>query len=291
MNNGTVFIGMPVFNGAATIARSLESLLKQDYENWKLLVSDNCSVDLTPEIVAEFCLRDSRISYVRQAANIGAVGNFVYLVEQADSPFFMWAAADDEWSDNFLTEAVRVMDYDPSVMFCSPSVEVIDSAGKVLLTYDQFGEFSRHDPLFRLTNYLSMIEVSGKANPIYSLYRTSFCERLCKLPRILEGWGADMAFVTAGLCRGYYQFLPGAILRKRVSSVQDVQTTLWVAEKEFFRIPFGGEFPINLAHEYFPALIRAVPTLRLKLIVASVMGRRLLSMVFRLATGRLRWRL
>lgn len=291
MINGTIFIGMPVFDGGTTIARSLDSLIQQDFNDWKLLVSDNCSNDNTPDIVGQYCQRDPRISYIRQPTNLGAVGNFVYLVEKADSPFFMWAAADDEWGSNFLSEAFRTMEDDPSVMFCSPSVEVIDAYGNVLLAYDQFGEFSHRKPAVRLTNYLSMIEVLGKANPIYSLYRTTFCKVLCKSPRIFEGWGCDMAFVVAGLCRGYYRFIPDSVLKKRVVSQTDIETSALVASRNISSIPFSGEFPLTLAHEYLPALYRAAPTVRLKSIVVSVMGRRLLSMIFRLTIGRMRWRL
>jgi glycosyltransferase involved in cell wall biosynthesis len=282
---------MPVFNGATTIGRSLDSLVQQDFKNWKLVVSDNCSQDATLEIVEKYAQLDHRISYCRQLSNIGAQPNFVYLLAQADTPYFMWAAADDEWSSGFLSEAVRLMEEDSSIKFCSPSVELINADGKKLVAYKSFDVFSDFEPMRRLNQYLSMIEVVGKANPIYSLYRTDFCRALCGLPRIFEGWGFDMAFVAAGLCRGNYGFISGSVLRKRVVSERDVATSIIVASGRFSCLPFGGEFPLNLAHEYFAALFRAAPTVRLKFIVASVMGRRLLSMIFRLATGRMRWRL
>lgn len=291
MSNPIVFIGMPVYNGAATINRSLDSLLRQDFKNWKLLVSDNCSQDGTPDIVEQYVQRDPRISYFRQASNIGPQGNFVYLLGQADAPYFMWAAADDEWSDNFLSQAVQAMEEDHSIMFSSPSVELINADGAVLVAYKSFNAFGDSEAPHRLSKYLSMVEVAGKANPIYSLYRTGFCRILCGLPRIFDGWGFDMAFVAAGLCRGGYRFIAGAALRKRVVSERDIATSALVAAGQFSRIPFGGEFPLPLAHQYIAALFRAAPTLRLKLIVAAVMGRRLLSMVVRLATGRMGWRL
>ncbi len=291
MSDIEVFIGMPVFNGAATIARSLDSLIQQDFKNWKLLVSDNCSQDGTLDVVEQYSRRDPRISYCRQTSNIGAQPNFIYLLAQAETPYFMWAAADDEWSNNFLSEAVLAMNDDQAVKFCSPSVELIDADGAVLVTYNSFDIFSDPAPSVRLDHYLSVVEVAGKANPIYSLFRTDFCRILCGLPRIFEGWGFDMAFVAAGLCRGNYQFISSAVLKKRVVSLRDITTSTWVRNGNFSSIPFGGEFPLNLAHEYFAALWRAAPTVRLKLIVVSVMGRRLLSMVFKLLTGRMRWRL
>ena len=46
-----VTICVPVRNGARTIQRTLDSLLNQDYPNYEIIVSDNCSDDDTANIV------------------------------------------------------------------------------------------------------------------------------------------------------------------------------------------------------------------------------------------------
>jgi len=40
-----VTIGLPVFNGAATLGAALETLVQQDYPNLQIIVSDNASTD------------------------------------------------------------------------------------------------------------------------------------------------------------------------------------------------------------------------------------------------------
>ena len=49
-----VSIGVPVFNGEAGLARSLDSLLNQDYPNLEIVVSDNGSTDATWQIAERY---------------------------------------------------------------------------------------------------------------------------------------------------------------------------------------------------------------------------------------------
>jgi glycosyltransferase involved in cell wall biosynthesis len=105
-----VVIGMPVFNGEKTVAAAIESLLRQTFTDFQLIISDNASTDATSDICATFANQDSRILYHRQAVNIGAEANFDYVLQAADSDYFMWAAADDVRSNDFLALCVNFLD-------------------------------------------------------------------------------------------------------------------------------------------------------------------------------------
>lgn len=97
-----ITIGVPVYNGGASICAVLDSLLGQTYRNFVIVISDNASTDDTGNICKDYAFRDSRINYVRQNKNIGAEANFRFVFRQARTDFFMWAAADDIRSPNFL---------------------------------------------------------------------------------------------------------------------------------------------------------------------------------------------
>lgn len=90
-----VSIGMPVYNGATTLEQAIESILTQTFHDFELIISDNASSDSTEEICRRYVAADPRVSYVRQPQNIGAENNFLFVMESASAPFFMWAAADD----------------------------------------------------------------------------------------------------------------------------------------------------------------------------------------------------
>jgi len=84
-----VSIGMPVFNGGATLREAIESLLAQSFTDFELIISDNGSTDDTEEICREYDAVDERIRYVRQPKNRGAAENWAFLLDQALGEYFM----------------------------------------------------------------------------------------------------------------------------------------------------------------------------------------------------------
>lgn len=97
-----VSIGMPVYNGEKFIREAIDSLLKQKFADFELIISDNASTDNTYKICLEYAERDARVKYIRQVENKGALANFNFVLEKAYGDYFMWAAADDIWSENWL---------------------------------------------------------------------------------------------------------------------------------------------------------------------------------------------
>jgi glycosyltransferase involved in cell wall biosynthesis len=109
-----ITIGMPIFNGGETLERAVNSILNQTYQDFELIISDNCSNDLTFEICQKYVKTDKRISYFRQAKNIGASANFLFVLEKASSKYFMWAAADDFRTADFLVENIQFLENNPT---------------------------------------------------------------------------------------------------------------------------------------------------------------------------------
>mgnify|MGYP002231885277 FL=1 len=63
MENGLVSVIMPSWNTGMYIAESIRSVIDQTYENWELIIVDDCSTDDTDEIVGTFT--DKRIKYLK----------------------------------------------------------------------------------------------------------------------------------------------------------------------------------------------------------------------------------
>ena len=137
-----VSIGMPVYNGERYIREALDSLLAQTFKDFELIISDNCSTDGTSDICKEYTSRDSRVRFIRQDKNIGAIANFKFLLEQASGDFFMWAACDDYLeNNNYLSVMVDKMqgEYD----FCFPNVKLlIESSERMTISDEIMGRFS-----------------------------------------------------------------------------------------------------------------------------------------------------
>ncbi|NQE38420.1 glycosyltransferase family 2 protein [Microcoleus asticus] len=71
LNQPLVSVIVPAFNAETFIAKNLESVQYQTYQNIEVLVVDDCSTDTTSEIVKSFAQKDSRFSLLKQS-NAGA---------------------------------------------------------------------------------------------------------------------------------------------------------------------------------------------------------------------------
>ncbi len=130
-----VSIGLPVFNGAKFIRSALDSLLEQTFENFELVISDNCSTDETEVICRAYAAQDKRIRYHRHKENRGAIWNFNHVFELSTGTYFKWAASDDICSPTFLERCVDVLNNDKSITWCHTQSAKTDENGRLLSTY------------------------------------------------------------------------------------------------------------------------------------------------------------
>jgi glycosyltransferase involved in cell wall biosynthesis len=102
----SISIVTPVWNGLPYIKECIDSVLKQDFQNWELLVSDNGSSDGT--IAYLDTLKDSRIQVFKQQKNLGILGNVNFLFSKASAPVTQILCADDYFIDvNSITEIMK----------------------------------------------------------------------------------------------------------------------------------------------------------------------------------------
>jgi len=116
-NQPKLSIGMPVWNGEKQIASAIDSILSQSFIDFELIISDNYSKDATEEICRNYAKVDSRIQYFRQESNIGALKNFQFVLGKSASKYFMWAAADDVRTHDYVEENIRIIESSPSCIF------------------------------------------------------------------------------------------------------------------------------------------------------------------------------
>lgn len=245
--------------------------MAQDYAQWKLQIADNQSTDATREIAESYMSKDPRISYLRHEKNMGAVSNFLFLADLAGGPYFMWAAADDEWSSNYVSSCVAALESNREVGFAGGGICNTDDAGARIRAYGSFSDFEASSVTERVGRFLAAIEVNGKANMIYSVFRAELVQTLCRIPNIFDGWGSDMAFVAAGLSRAQYRQVSGATLYKRVISESDIRTARLLAKQRYAEVEFGGNFPPSYFLSYMRSLIRGMPSPNLRRLALRIM--------------------
>ena len=126
----TVSIGMPVYNGGKYLREAIESVLRQTFHDYELIISDNASEDDTGPICAEYGARSSRIRYVRQQQNIGSHRNFNFVTQQARGRFITWLAHDDVLEPEFLQRTVEYLLATPAAVVVASDFAVIDESGR-----------------------------------------------------------------------------------------------------------------------------------------------------------------
>lgn len=125
-----VFIGMPIYNEDRFLAATLDSLRAQQYENFRILISDNASTDRSREIAEQAAREDERITYDRTDGNIGASANFRRVQDLADGDYFMWAAGHDIWSPDLIAESVAMLEANKSASIAFATSYWINEEGE-----------------------------------------------------------------------------------------------------------------------------------------------------------------
>ena len=105
-----ISIGLPVFNEEKNIKKVLNNIISQNYSNKEVIISDNCSTDLTGLICRKFSKKFKFIKYYRQKKKIDLFKNFNFVLKKSKGYYFTWQGADDLRSKNFLNNNVNFLD-------------------------------------------------------------------------------------------------------------------------------------------------------------------------------------
>ncbi|NNN23772.1 MULTISPECIES: glycosyltransferase family 2 protein [Pseudomonas] len=103
----SVDIIVPTYNYGRFLGRCLDSILAQTYTDFGVLVIDNASEDNTQALMADYCQRDARIRYVRNATNIGPSHSVLKAYEMTTARYWVMLCADDCWQPAFLEACVQ----------------------------------------------------------------------------------------------------------------------------------------------------------------------------------------
>lgn len=100
---------MPSYNSALFVGESIESVLNQTYEDWELLITDDCSKDNSVEIISEYVKKDSRIKLFRLPKNGGAAQARNNSIKNSRGRFIAFIDSDDLWEPTKLEKQVEFM--------------------------------------------------------------------------------------------------------------------------------------------------------------------------------------
>ncbi|WP_254634767.1 glycosyltransferase family 2 protein [Paenibacillus sp. GbtcB18] len=102
-----ISIVMPTYNRAQIISGAIESILRQSYANWELIVVDDRSMDHTEETIREWTRKDVRIRYVCNGREKGPGGARNTGMLAAQGEYLAFLDSDDEWYPCHLTDSMK----------------------------------------------------------------------------------------------------------------------------------------------------------------------------------------
>ena len=105
-----VSIIMPAYNAADKIETSVDSVLNQTYQNWELLIINDCSKDNTVEVVKKYIEKDDRIILIDLIANLGVAKARNAGIKRANGKYIAFLDSDDYWTSDKLLKQTSFMD-------------------------------------------------------------------------------------------------------------------------------------------------------------------------------------
>jgi len=118
----TVDVLVPTYNRSAMLRRCLASIQAQTYTDIRVIIGDNCSDDDTRTVAQDFCGRDGRFGYVRNAANLGSIGNMNALFTRVTAPYVHFMHDDDWLAASFYERMIVGLEESPEAGLVWPRV-------------------------------------------------------------------------------------------------------------------------------------------------------------------------
>lgn len=126
MNQPLVSIITPMHNDSAFVRQTIESVLNQTYQNWEMIIVDDCSTDGSSEIVSLY--NDERIRLFRNEENMGAAHSRNVALKNATGDYVAFLDADDWWAPNKLERQIKFMQ-DLDIHFSCTAYYRVQSTG------------------------------------------------------------------------------------------------------------------------------------------------------------------
>jgi glycosyltransferase involved in cell wall biosynthesis len=240
-----VSVCIPTYNTARFLGEAIESVLRQGYQDYELVVCDNASSDGTHELCQKYT--DARFRYIRHEEFVGQAANWNRCVKLARGEYVVLLHADDVLLERFLERAASVLDREPSVSLVHCAVQVIAQDGSALDIQSPFSE-DRID--LGESRFHQLLQQGCVINPAGVLMRRSALDAAGRFTEAVV-WGVDWHMWLRLSLRGAVAYLvePLALYRQHSQSgttgvmamARNGTDELWVVEDVFDHLPADRE--------------------------------------------------
>lgn len=209
-----VSLGLPVRNGETRIEQVVASVLAQDHDNIELVISDNASDDGTEEICRSLARSDRRVSYHRQAENIGLNRNFAAVVQLSTGEYFRWVGDDDWLAPSYVSRCLVAFAEDSRFVRVTTQMSYELDDGTVRSARYEGENLRSDDPIDRFAEMLRLLNESYLLlDPVYGLNRRELVATM-KRPNMFR---EDQVFAARTALAGPWGHIPEVLARRHWS--------------------------------------------------------------------------
>lgn len=120
-----ISVVLPTYNGERYIKESIESILKQTYMDWELIIVDDCSTDNTLDIIRQYEKSDDRIHIIHNKINqkLPAALNIGFKATKGE--FLTWTSDDNVYHEKALDVMKRELEQNSNIyMVCAEMINI-----------------------------------------------------------------------------------------------------------------------------------------------------------------------
>ncbi len=146
--NPIVSIVLPCYNGAGFLAQSINSVVAQTFNDWELIIVNDCSTDNSLEIMQRYANEDIRIRIVNNEHNLKLPGALNRGFQEAKGKYLTWTSHDNRMASTMLEEFVSYLNANPDKGLVTACYAAFS-----LATGEQLYEVHHPDPQIHLPLY------------------------------------------------------------------------------------------------------------------------------------------
>lgn len=159
MHNPLVSIIMPAYNSDRYIAQAINSVIKQTYANWELIIIDDCSSDNTKQIISKFSHLDNRIKPTFNSTNSGKPSIAKNLAfDSIKGEYIAFLDSDDMWDKSKLSKQVSYMQNNLECKLCYTGGYFIDEYDNIFKSF-----LPKYHNGYNLKNMLRRYEINNQS--------------------------------------------------------------------------------------------------------------------------------
>lgn len=241
---------MSVYNGEDYLEEAIDSVLKQSFTDWELIVINDCSTDSTPEILSRYAAQDARVHVHTNEVNLRLPSSLNKAMTYAQGKYIARMDADDICLPDRLEKQYAFMEENPDVDLSSCRFMTLKNG--VFASGGCGGKWDLDSvkALLLVTNPILHPGIIAKADVIRSLgYDKTFtCTE-------------DMELWTRFIMTGHtVQILPEYLMIYRLHDKQITATTLERQRKEVTAIQkiYYGKFLEEMSEKHAQYYITSI---------------------------------